>query len=241
MLLAYAGASAPAIARHLIDLFGIVTHTEDELVVRKRAESVALAQRPVSQGGPDLASLWYVGVQPALRQLHETGVDIALCTSNLRPITTAVLEAGGVDDILSKRIVQEDIGNERMKPDPWPYTCAVCPAHLQAHRVCARLGMHANVTRHIALTADCARQLGLVHGGDSSRTVAFEDSAAGARSAASAEIAQVLGVCNNCESDAEAVEVAQQLMDAGATGVFRTTVDAIDWLLKSQNSAAAKL
>jgi beta-phosphoglucomutase-like phosphatase (HAD superfamily) len=71
--------------------------------------------------------------------------------------------------------------------------------------------------------------------------VAFEDSAAGARSAASAEIAQVLGVCNNCESDAEAVEVAQQLMDAGATGVFRTTVDAIDWLLKSQNSAAAKL
>lgn len=119
------GASAPAIAQRVIEIFDITSYTAAELVMKKRAESIALAQLPVSQGGPDLASLWYAGVQQQLCRLHDAGVTLALCTSNLRPITTAILAAGLVDDVLSKRIVQEDIGNDRMKPDPTPYRRAV--------------------------------------------------------------------------------------------------------------------
>eukprot|EP01043_Picozoa_sp_COSAG02_P004835 COSAG02_NODE_128_length_34833_cov_44.465221_27_plen_212_part_00 len=122
------GASAPAIAEHVMQLFRITTHTAAELVAKKRAESVASVHRPVSEGGPDLRSLWYSGVEQAVRKLHSNGVDLALCTSNLRPIVNAILEAGSMGDVFRKRIVQEDIGNELMKPDPTPYTRAVSPA-----------------------------------------------------------------------------------------------------------------
>ena len=128
VLLCGAGASAPAIAEHLMGLFRITTHTAAELVAKKRAESVASVQRPVSQGGPNVASLWYSGVKEAVRKLHSNGVDLALCTSNLRPIATAILEAGSMGGVFFKRIVQEDIGNEHMKPDPTPYIRAVSPA-----------------------------------------------------------------------------------------------------------------
>ena len=68
----------------------------DELVTWKRQTSIELATRPVSEGGADLASLWYTGVTAAVKQLEASGVAIALCTSNLQPITAAVLDAGGV-------------------------------------------------------------------------------------------------------------------------------------------------
>ena len=86
----------------------------------------------------------------------------------------------------------------------------------------------------------CA-QLELV-GNDGKHTVAFEDSVAGVRSAVGAGIAHVLGVCNNCESHAEATAASDQLLAAGAAGTFRTTVDAIEWVLaEMQQSARPKL
>ena len=109
-------------------LYRITTHTAAELVAKKRAESVASVQRHVSQGGPDLAKLWYSGVEVAVRKLNSNGVDLALCTSNLRPIATAILEARSMGGVFFKRIVQEDIGNKYMKPDPTPYIRAVSPA-----------------------------------------------------------------------------------------------------------------
>jgi beta-phosphoglucomutase-like phosphatase (HAD superfamily) len=213
------GASAPAIGQHLIELYDITTHTTAELVKMKRAESVASVTRPVAQGGPDLASLWYAGVSEAVQKLHSSGVQLALCTSNLRVITSAVLKAGSLDDAFAKRIVQEDIGNERMKPDPTPYIRAVSQSS------------KAHVLRCCAPHTDCVlAQLELV-GDDGGHTVAFEDSANGVRSAVGAGIRHVLGVCNNCESHAEATIAAEQLFTAGAVGTFRTTVDAIGWVL----------
>jgi beta-phosphoglucomutase-like phosphatase (HAD superfamily) len=131
-----------------------------------------------------------------------TGVAIALCTSNLRPITDAILDAGGLSDTFARRVVQEDVGNDQMKPHPAPYLKALELA-----------------------------------GGDGARAVAFEDSAAGVMSAAAAGIALVLGVCNNCETRAEAEEAAEVLVAAGAAGAFVTTADAIDWLLAANSSA----
>ena len=91
----------------------------------KRAKSIALVQQPVSQGGPDLPALWYPGVQDAVRKLRSHGVRLALCTSNLRPITEAFLEAGSMEDEFARRIMQGDVGNKLMKPDPTPYIRAV--------------------------------------------------------------------------------------------------------------------
>ena len=193
----------------------------------KRAESVASVTRPVSQGGPDLASLWYAGVSEAVQKLHTSGVQLALCTSNLRVITSAILKAGSLDDVFAKRIVQEDIGNERMKPDPTPYIRAVSPSS-KAHV----LSCCAPPTLYIppVLTGFLRAQLELV-GDDGAHTVAFEDSANGVRSAVGAGIACVLGVCNSCEDHAEAMTAAEQLFAAGAAGTFRTTADAIEWVL----------
>lgn len=84
----FLGASAPTIARHVIELFDITSHTADELVTWKRETSIELTTRPVSEGGADLASLWYDGVTSAVRRLDASGVAIALCTSNLRPVRT---------------------------------------------------------------------------------------------------------------------------------------------------------
>ena len=74
-------------------------------------------------------------------------------------------------------------------------------------------------------------QLELV-GDDGRRTVAFEDSVAGVRSAVGAGIARVLGVCNSCENEAEATVASDQLLAAGAAGTFRNTVAAIEWVLE---------
>eukprot|EP01045_Picozoa_sp_COSAG04_P022850 COSAG04_NODE_2641_length_3819_cov_2.065323_1_plen_263_part_00 len=193
----FLGSSAPAIAKHVIELFGITGHTVDELVTRKRALSVEMAQRPAGEeGAVDLASLWYDGVVGAVRELEGAGVRLALCTSNLRPITAAVLEAAGATELFARRVVQEDVGNSEMKPHPAPYL----------------------------------RGLALVDGSGPS-AVAFEDSATGVKSAVSAGIGLVLGVCNNSETDEEAERDAAGLVEAGAGGAFRTTVDAVRWLM----------
>ena len=52
----------------------------------------------------------------------------------------------------------------------------------------------------------------------------------------------MLGVCNASESRAEATAVADGLMAAGASGVFVTTVDAIEWVCEEmQPSPEARL
>lgn len=75
------------------------------------------------------------------------------------------------------------------------------------------------------------RALALV-GGDATHAVVFEDSVTGVGSAVAAGCAQVLAVCNNSETEAEAAEAAEGLMNAGASGAFRTTTDAVEWLLR---------
>jgi beta-phosphoglucomutase-like phosphatase (HAD superfamily) len=197
------GASATIVADHLIKNFN-VSHEDDpsRLVKRKRA----LAVEMVVNGDFDLEPLWFKGTTGAIRRLEKVigPENIGLCTSNLRPIVLATLEAGQLGDSFRGGItVQEDVidqtGLPQIKPKPDPYILAL-------------------------------KRLNL----DSKSVVALEDSVVGVTSAVSAGVGTVLGVLNREDNEAtESKEAEAALLAAGADEVFETTVEAIDWCISS--------
>jgi beta-phosphoglucomutase-like phosphatase (HAD superfamily) len=187
------GASATIVADHLIKNFN-VSHEDDpsRLVKRKRA----LAVEMVVNGDFDLEPLWFKGTTGAIRRLEKVigPENIGLCTSNLRPIVLATLEAGQLGDSFRGGItVQEDVidqtGLPQIKPKPDPYILAL-------------------------------KRLNL----DSKSVVALEDSVVGVTSAVSAGVGTVLGVLNREDNEAtESKEAEAALLAAGADEVFERT------------------
>jgi beta-phosphoglucomutase-like phosphatase (HAD superfamily) len=197
------GASASIVADHLIKKFNVSYENDpSRLVKRKRA----LAVEMVVNGDFDLEPLWFKGTTDAIRRLEKVlgPENIGLCTSNLRPIVLATLEAGQLgDSFLGGKTVQEDVidqtGLPQIKPKPDPYILAL-------------------------------KRLNL----DSKSVVALEDSFVGVTSAVSAGVGTVLGVLNRKDNEAtECKEAEAALLAAGADGVFETTVEAIDWCISS--------
>lgn len=198
------GASASTIADHLIQKFNI--NYEDDpvcLVKRKRALAVDM----VVNGEVDLKPLWFKGVTSSIRQLEKVlGPEcVGLCTSNLRPIVNATVEAGQLaDSFLGGKTVQEDsidhtTGLAQIKPMPDLYLMAL---------------------KKLNIPSECV--------------VALEDSVVGVTSAKRAGVGTVLGVLNRADNHAtESIEVEAALLNAGADQVFDTTVAAIEWIIAS--------
>mmetsp|Transcript_47417 Transcript_47417/g.143540 ORF Transcript_47417/g.143540 Transcript_47417/m.143540 type:complete len:422 (-) Transcript_47417:166-1431(-) len=198
------GANASTIADHLLQHFNI-SYEDDpsHLVKRKRALAVDM----VVNGTVDLKPLWFKGLRNSIRQLEKSlgPENVGLCTSNLRPIVHATVEAGQLGDaFLGGRTVQEDVicptsGLPQIKPKPDLYLLALEKINLPPKVV-----------------------------------VAFEDSVVGVTSAKKAGVGTVLGVLNREDNNTvEAREVEAALQAAGADEVFDTTVAAIDWCLAS--------
>eukprot|EP00854_Cymbomonas_tetramitiformis_P011479 gene11479-13566_t len=210
------GSAAFAIAEHMIALYGISPqYSAYWLAERKRA--VAVEQ--VVSGGVDLSPLWFEGAAEAVHRLGSAlGLGgVGLCTSNLRPIVNATLEAGGMAQAFGGgTTVQEDVFNAegfpQLKPKPVPYE----------------------------------RALGLM-GRPAPAVVAVEDSVVGVCAAVAAGVGVVLGVLNleqeGNEAAAESEKAASELLAAGAWGVFRTTAEAADWCIANaaEDSALCSL
>ena len=198
------GASASAVADHLINTFDIEYNDDPtNLVKRKRA----LAVEMVVNGHVDLEPLWFKGVASSIKLLEKSlgPGNVGLCTSNMHPIVHATVEAGDLGDSFhGGRTVQEDVicpnsGMPNIKPDPSLYLLALEKLNLPPKFV-----------------------------------VAFEDSVVGVTSAKRAGVGTILGVLNREDNNsAEAMEVEGKLLEAGADTVFDTTVDAIEWCLDS--------
>ncbi|KAL9178373.1 hypothetical protein ACHAXT_000020 [Thalassiosira profunda] len=196
------GASASTIAEHLLKSFDI--NYEDDpvhLVKRKRAVAVEM----VANGDVDLAPLWFDGLPRAIRELElKLGAEnVGLCTSNMRPIANATVDAGRLgDSFCGGRTVQEDVvdaatGLPRIKPEPDLYLLAL-----------QKLGIPSN---HVA---------------------ALEDSVVGVTSAKKAGVGTVLGVLNRKNNHSDESRAAKDaLLSAGADLVFGTTVDAVKWII----------
>jgi len=181
--------------------YGVESHPPAWLAKRKKEVAVEQAL----SGNIDFAPLWFEGVPEAVAKLADKmGPEaLALCTSNLRPIVEATLEAGPhamSRTFLGGCTVQEDVitgGVNRMKPKAYPYE----------------------------------RALRLL-GSPPARTLVIEDSVVGVSSAAKAGAGVVLAVLNPEHAGAEGGDeatAASALHAAGADGVFRNTTDAIAW------------
>lgn len=198
------GANAATVADHLIQKFNVNMNDPMQLVTRKRA----LAVEMVVKGEVDLEPLWFQGATSAIRRLENVvgPESVGLCTSNLRPIVLATLEAGKLgDSFLAGKTMQEDVidhtGLPQIKPKPDPYLLAM-------------------------------KRMGCME--SKSAVVALEDSVVGVTSAVSAGVGTVLGVLNRKDNeDEESKEAKAALFAAGADGVFETTVEAIDWCISS--------
>jgi phosphoglycolate phosphatase len=68
------------------------------------------AERPAEHAQP------YDGVSETLRQLHDRGVPMAVCTNKRGALARAVLEATGLDRFISAVVAADDVA--RTKPDP---------------------------------------------------------------------------------------------------------------------------
>lgn len=198
------GASASTIAQHLLQKFDI-SYEDDPIYLVKRKRQLAVEM--VVNGEVDLEPLWFKGLTSSIRQLETVlGPEcVGLCTSNMRPIVDATVEAGKLgDSFLGGRTVQEDVidasGLPQIKPLPNLYLLALKKLH--------------NVPSKYA--------------------VALEDSVVGVTSAKKAGVGTVLGVLNREDNhSSESKEVEAALLDAGADAVFDTTVAAVEWIIAS--------
>eukprot|EP00980_Cylindrotheca_fusiformis_P001225 scaffold331_cov117-Cylindrotheca_fusiformis.AAC.3 len=197
------GTNAADVAHYLIQKFNISSENDPLLLVKRKR---ALAVEIVANGEVDLEPLWFKDTTRAIRRLEKVvgSESVGLCTSNLRSIVLAILEAGNLgDSFRGGKTVQEDVidhtGLPQMKPRPDPYLLAL-----------NRLNI------------------------DPKSVVALEDSAVGVASALSAGVGTVLGVLNREDNETkESKEAENALLAAGADEVFQTTVDAIDWCIAS--------
>lgn len=115
------GAKAEVIGEYLAAEYALSAPVE-ELVAHKRKLAVDL----VLDGSTDLESLWFEGVREAVNGLAKAGATVGLCTSNLRPIVTSILEAGAMSEVFGGRVVdQASVSSETMKPHPEPYAAAL--------------------------------------------------------------------------------------------------------------------